>query len=282
MSHSSLVTLIHPTAVVHPKANLHPTVQVGPYCVVGEQVTLGAGTQLMNHVVIEGWTEVGENNRFFSGAVIGGEPQDLKYQGAPSRVLIGNNNRFRECVTVNRATHEGEATVIGDDNLLMAYVHVAHNCQIGDRVVVANSVALAGHVTLESRVTIGGLAGVHQFVHIGRLAMIAGMSRVERDAPPFMMVEGHAGRVRGLNLVGLARMGISAEQDNETYTLIRKAFRLLYRSENTFKEALAQLNQFPANPAVSHLAHFLNQSILSHRRGPLPGGKKGRTGSEEE
>jgi len=281
MSHSSLVTMIHPTAVVHPKANLHPTVKVGPYCVVGEQVTIGAGTELMPHVVIDGWTDIGENNRFSPGAVIGGDPPDLKYRGAPSRLIIGNNNRFRECVTVNRATHEGESTLIGDDNLLMAYVHVAHNCEIGDRVVIANSVSLAGHVIIESRATIGGIVGVHQFVHVGRLAMVAGMARLERDAPPFMMVEGHPARIRGLNLVGLERVGISAVQDGETYTLIRKAFRLLYRDGFTLNQALDQLNLFPANPTVSHLTNFLNQSLHPNRRGPVPHARRTKVDSEE-
>ncbi|WP_287129866.1 acyl-ACP--UDP-N-acetylglucosamine O-acyltransferase [Candidatus Cyanaurora vandensis] len=276
MSQPTLMSLIHPTALVHPKAQLHPTVRVGPYSVVGEHVTIGPETEVMAQVVIDGWTEIGANNRIFPGAVIGGEPQDLKYQGAPSRVIIGNNNRLRECVTVNRATHEGECTVIGDDNLLMAYVHVAHNCAIADQVVISSSVLLAGHVTIESRAVIGGMLGIHQFVHVGRLSMVGGMSRVERDVPPFTMVEGNPARVRGLNLVGLARAGISPQQDDQTYALIRKAFRVLYRSGQTFNEALDELTQFPPNLAVDHLVHFLQQS-LSTRRGPVPGSQKNKS-----
>ncbi|WP_390624700.1 acyl-ACP--UDP-N-acetylglucosamine O-acyltransferase [Anthocerotibacter panamensis] len=270
-----MLPMIHPSASVHPKAQLHPTVRVGPYSVVGEHVTIGPDTEVMAHVVIDGWTDIGANNAIFPGAVIGQEPQDLKYQGAPSRVVIGNNNRIRECVTVNRATHEGEITSIGDDNLIMAYVHVAHNCQIGDQVVIANSVALAGHVHIESRAVLGGVLGVHQFVHIGKLSMVGGMSRVERDVPPFTMVEGNPVRVRGLNLVGLDRAGISSEQDSETYALLRKAFRLLYRSGLTFNDALDQLTQLPSNDAVDHLLIFLKASLTGRRRGPIPGAKRG-------
>jgi len=279
MSHPTLTTMIHPTAVVHPKANLHPTVRVGPYSMVGEHVTIGADTEIMAHVVIDGPIEIGSNNRIFSGAVLGGEPQDLKYQGALSKVIIGNNNCIREFVTINRATHEGEATVLGDGNLLMAYVHVAHNCVIGDHVVIANSVALAGHVTIESRAVIGGMVGIHQFVHIGRLSMVGGMSRIQRDVPPFTMAEGSPARIRGLNLVGLARAGISSEQDNQTFSLIRKAYRTLYRSGTPLAQALEELASFAANPAVDHLKNFLDQSLSGKRRGPIPSGY--RTSSDD-
>jgi UDP-N-acetylglucosamine acyltransferase len=196
---------IHPTAVIHPKAELHETVQVGPYAVIGEHVRIAAHTVVGAHVVIDGWTEIGEGNHIFPGAVVGTEPQDLKYSGAPSQVVIGRGNRIREFVTINRATNEGEATLIGDHNLLMAYTHVAHNCVIENQVVITNAVSLAGHIHIESQARIGGMVGIHQFTRIGRLAMVGAMSRVDRDVPPYMLVEGHPARIRGLNLVGLRR-----------------------------------------------------------------------------
>ncbi len=275
-----LLPMIHPTAVVHPGAKIHSTATVGPYSVIGEHVTIGAGTEVMAHVVIEGWTEIGSHNRISPGAVIGGEPQDLKYRGAPSKVIIGDHNRIRECVTVNRATHEDEATVIGSHNLFMAYVHIAHNCCLGDHIVIANAVALAGHVTIESRAVLGGMSGFHQFVHVGKLSMVGAMSRVERDVPPFMMVQGQPVRVRGINSVGLERAGIA--DDTEGYLLIRKAYRLLYRSDQPLAEALDALSQFPANAEVDHLRNFLAVSISDRRRGPIPPSIKGQPEAEDE
>ena len=206
-----LTTLIHPTAVIHPNAQINPTVEVGPYAVIGDQVKIGAQTTIGPHVVIEGPTEIGKNNRIFPSAVIGLEPQDLKYKGVPSGLKIGDGNTIREFVTINRATEADELTEIGNNNLLMAYVHVAHNCVLEDHLVIANAVALAGHVHIESRAVIGGALGVHQFVHIGRNAMLGGMSRIDRDAPPFMMIEGNPSRVRSLNLLGLKRAGLTTE-----------------------------------------------------------------------
>lgn len=262
-----MTTLIHPTAVVHPSAELHPTVQIGAYAVIGEKVKVGAGTVIGPHVVIEGLTEIGERNEIFPGAAIGLEPQDLKYDGSLSLVKIGNGNKIREYVTINRATNAGEATVIGNDNLLMAYVHVAHNCVIEDSVVIANSVALAGHVKIESKAVIGGVLGIHQFVHIGRLAMVGGMSRIDRDVPPFMLVEGSPSRVRSLNLVGLKRAGFT----NTDLADMKKAFRLLYRSGFTLNQALEQLEGLNNNQHILHLYHFLQLSQLPKRRGPIPG-----------
>jgi UDP-N-acetylglucosamine acyltransferase len=267
-----LKTLIHPTAVVHPHAELDPTVQVGPYAVIGEKVTIGAHTQIGSHVVIEGPTILGDNNRIFPGAIIGLEPQDLKYKGGESWVRIGNNNLIREYVTINRATEEGEETFLGNNNLLMAYAHVAHNCHIENEVIIANSVALAGHIYIESKARISGVLGVHQFVHIGSLAMVGGMSRIERDVPPYTIVEGNPSRVRSLNLVGLKRAGLASEEISQ----IKKAFRLIYRSELPLHQALAELEQIPPNPYVQHLHHFLLQSSTdSKRRGTIPSKKRG-------
>lgn len=261
-------TLIHPTAVIHPQAEIGPNVTIGPYSVIEAEVTIGANNQIGPHVVISGPTNIGSGNRIFPGAVIGLEPQDLKYRGAKSRVKIGNNNIIREYVTINRATAEGEVTVIGDQNLLMAYVHVAHNCAIANKVVIANNVALAGHVSIESKAVIGGVLGVHQFVHIGTLAMVGGMSRIDRDVPPYMLVEGNPGRVRSLNFVGLKRTGMTPDE----IKLLKEAFRLLYNSQYTLNQALEQLSTLSDLTAISHLTTFLRQSTtVSGRRGPIPG-----------
>ncbi len=260
-------TLIHPTAVISENANLHPTVQVGPYAVIGEQVKVGAGTTIGAHVVIEGPTEIGSGNRIFPGAAIGLEPQDLKYTGVPSGLKIGDNNRIREFVTVNRATYAGESTVIGNGNLLMAYVHVAHNCIIEDSVVIANAVSLAGHVKIESKAVIGGVLGIHQFVHIGKMAMVGGMSKIVRDVPPFMLVEGNPCLVRSLNLVGLKRAGLTSSD----LAILKKAFRILYRSGKSLAEALAELELLSENKYIQQLHQFLSMSLESKRRGPIPG-----------
>ena len=265
---ASLKTLIHPTAVIHPLANLHPTVQIGPYAIIGENVKIGADTSIGAHVVIEGPTEIGVGNRIFAGAIIGSEPQDLKYKGGESWVKVGNYNQIREYVTINRATGENEVTQLGDHNLLMAYAHVAHNCIIENEVIIANSVALAGHIHIESKARISGVLGVHQFVHIGSLAMVGGMSRIERDVPPFAIVEGNPARVRSLNLIGLQRSGLSAEDLSQ----LKKAFRLIYRSEMSFTEALKQLELVSDNSFVQHFYRFLHDSTnLKQRRGPIPG-----------
>ena len=260
-------TLIHSTAVIAESAELHPTVQVGPYAVIGEKVKVGAGTTIGANVVIEGPTEIGSGNRIFPGAAIGLEPQDLKYAGAPSRVKIGDNNQIREFVTVNRATYAGESTIIGNGNLLMAYVHVAHNCIVEDSVVIANAVSLAGHVKIESKAVIGGVLGIHQFVHIGQMAMVGGMGKVVRDVPPFMLVEGNPCLVRSLNLVGLKRAGVTSAD----LAILKKAFRIFYREDKLFSEALNELQLLSENKYAQELHQFLSMSLGSERRGPMPG-----------
>ena len=258
---------IHPTAIIHPAAQLHSTVEVGPYAIIGEGVKIGAQTKIGPHAIIEGITEIGEENQIFSGAVIGAVPQDLKYKGERSLVKIGNNNVIREYVTINRATGENEATVVGNNNLIMAYVHLAHNCILEDEIIMSNNVTLAGHVIVESQAIISGVLGVHQFVHIGSMAMVGGMSRINRDVPPFMLVEGNPAKVRSLNLIGLKRRGLSSED----IKLLKQAFRLLYRSEISFTEAIEKLYSLPDNEYVDRLQEFLQRSVSSERRGPLPG-----------
>jgi UDP-N-acetylglucosamine acyltransferase len=249
--------MIHPTAIVHPDAQVHPTVRVGAYAVIGEKVKIGAGSIISAHVVIEGFTEIGDRNQIFPGAAIGLEPQDLKYDGSTSQVIIGNDNRIREYVTINRATGAGEATVIGNSNLLMAYVHVAHNCTIADNVVITNSVALAGHVEIESYARIGGIVGIHQFTHIGKLAMVGGMSRIDRDVPPY-------------NRIGMERAGLSLQ----TLKLMETAHRILYRQGLTLSEAIAKLENLTDDDHIQHLRKFLQASLSGgQRRGPIPGRK---------
>jgi UDP-N-acetylglucosamine acyltransferase len=275
-----LTTLIHSTAVIHPRAELHPTAQVGAYAVIGERVKVGAGSVIGAHVVLDGDTIIGDRNQIFSGVVIGSEPQDLKYDGSVNQVRIGNDNVFREYVTINQATQAGEATVIGNGNLLMAYVHVGHNCVIEDRVIISNGVAFAGHVHVESRATISGVLGVHQFVHIGCLAMVGGMSRINRDVPPYMLIEGNPARVRSLNRIGLQRAGLVDEDEGKTLHALKKSFRLLYRAGLPLSQALEQIELLSNSKTLQHLQQFI---YLSHyaagRRGCIPG-KRGAKGDE--
>ena len=259
-------SLIHQTAIVHPQAQLHPTVQVEPYAVIGAEVKIGANTRVGSHVVIDGCTEIGTDNQIFPGAAIGLDPQDLKYQGANSLVKIGDRNKIREYVTINKATAEGEATILGNDNLLMAYSHVGHNCTLEDGVIIANSVAIAGHVTIESQAIISGVLGIHQIVHIGRMAMVGGMSRINRDVPPYMMIEGNPARVRALNLVGLKRKGLSGEEIKQ----LKTAFKMLYRQDLPIQKAISQLDTIADSPHILHLQKFLQLSFGSGRRGAIP------------
>jgi UDP-N-acetylglucosamine acyltransferase len=270
----AMPTLIHPTAVIHADAELHPTVQVGAYAVIGPKVKIAAGTVVGPHVVIDGETTIGERNQIFSGAVIGSEPQDLKYDGGCNAVEIGDGNQIREYVTINQATHYGEVTRIGNNNLLMAYTHVGHNCYLEDHVIIANSVALAGHVHIESQARISGVLGVHQFVHIGRLAMIGGMARIDRDVPPYVLVEGNPGRVRTLNLVGLKRAGLGDSAQGDVLKVLKKAFRLVYRSGLPLEQALEELSLLPDYEAIAHFQEFLAASKGPGRRGLTPGSKQ--------
>lgn len=271
-----MTSLIHPTAVIHPEAELHPTVRVGAYAVIGPKVKVGPETIISHHVVLEGHTEIGARNHLFPGAAIGLEPQDIKYDGSPSLVKIGDDNQIREYVTIHRATGAGEATLLGNGNMLMAYVHVGHNCVIEDQVIISNTVALAGHVHIESKARLSGVLGVHQFVHIGRYAMVGGMSRIDRDVPPYMLVEGNPSRVRALNLVGLKRAGLMEMEEGRIYQSLKKAFRVLYRSGLPLHQALEQLDLLPDNEHLQHLRRFLQLSHAEGRRGAIPGRRSGR------
>jgi len=248
---------IHETAVVHPGARLAEDVVVGPFCLVGDEVELGPGCELDSHVRLDGPMTIGARNRFFHGAAIGAVPQDLKFAGARSHVHIGEDNTFREFVTINRATEEGGETVIGNANLFMAYVHAAHDCVIHDRVILANSVNLAGHVEVDDYAIVGGLTPVHQFVRIGRYSIIGGGSRVPKDMPPYFKAAGNPLRVVGPNTVGLERHGFSAE----TRRALKDAYRTLYRSSLNVSQAVRQIREEHAGSAeVAHLLAFVETS----------------------
>ncbi|EGO62937.1 acyl-ACP--UDP-N-acetylglucosamine O-acyltransferase [Acetonema longum] len=258
---------IHETAVIHPNARLGKDVEVGPYAVVGENVVIGEGTQICAHVVIDGWTSIGKNCVIFPGASIGAEPQDLKFKGEKSYVFIGDNTKIREFATVNRATGEGEETRIGSNCLLQAYTHVAHNCIVGNHVIMSNAATLAGHVIVEDRAVISGLTGVHQFVKIGRNAMIGGASKIVQDVPPFVIVDGHPAKVRGLNNVGMSRAGLSEVARRN----LKKGFKILYRSGYSLAQAIDVMEQeLESCEEVEHLLRFLRNA----ERGICRGGRR--------
>jgi UDP-N-acetylglucosamine acyltransferase len=251
------------TARVAPGAVLGDGVRIGPYCVVGPRVRLGAGTVLDSHVVIDGDTDIGEGNRFFPFASIGLIPQDLKYRGEPSRLEVGDRNSFREFVTVHLGTAGGGmVTRIGSDNLLMAYAHVAHDCAVGNHVILANGATLAGHVTVEDWATVGALSGVHQFCRVGTHAFLGGFTVATKDVLPYSKVVGNRAYIYGINSIGLQRRGFS----RETVRSIRHAYRLLIQSRLTTAEAVERLVQDgPHTPEVEGLVAF----IRSSRRGVI-------------
>ncbi|MBI4025114.1 MAG: acyl-ACP--UDP-N-acetylglucosamine O-acyltransferase [Verrucomicrobia bacterium] len=245
--------MIHKTAIIHRNAEVPDDCEIGPYCVVGEGVVFGAGCRLHSHVVIEGPTVIGRENEFFPFCSIGQKTQDLKYKGEPTHLEIGDCNVFRESVTVHRATGKRDKTVIGNHNTLLAYAHVAHDCVLGDHIVMSNSGTLAGHVIVEDRAVIGGLTAVHQFCRIGRMAITGGCSKVVQDVPPFMMADGNPAEVRTINKVGLERNGVP----EETQKHLRAAFKLLYRESGlNIGDAVAKIRR--DLPAVSELVHLCN------------------------
>jgi UDP-N-acetylglucosamine acyltransferase len=250
--------MIHPTAIISTHATLDPSVEVGPYSIIGDGVTIGRGTRIGPHVVIEGPLTMGENCTVFQFCSLGAVPQDLKYHGESSTVIIGNNNIFRECVTINRGTEGGGMrTVLGDNNMIMAYSHIAHDCILGNHVIMANSANLAGHITIEDSSVVGGLVGVHQFVRIGTHAMIGGGSGVTKDVPPYTLVSGHRGTLHGLNLVGLKRRGVSGEALNE----LKAAYKTFFRSGLTIQKAAEQVRaENPASREVEVFVHFIVHS----------------------
>lgn len=251
-------SLIHPTAVVAAGAELGGGVEIGPYAVVGPHVTIGENTCVGPHTVIEGRTTIGRENRIFQFASVGAIPQDKKYRGEDSQLVIGDHNAIREFATLHTGTAGGGmVTRIGNHNLLMNYSHVAHDCQIGDHVVLANGATLAGHVTIEDYVTVGGLVAIHQFTRVGESALLAGGAMVSQDVPPYCVATGDRARLNGLNLIGLKRRGWPAQE----LIILKKAYHTLFAEGLPLKEALLRLREgYSASVAVARLATFLAES----------------------
>ncbi len=257
---------IHPTAIVDPEARIDPTAEIGPYVIVGPEVEIGPRTRLMAHVYLEGPTWIGEDNIFFPYSTVGVASQDLKYKGERAETRIGNRNRIREFVTIHRGTEGGGlVTSIGDDNLLMAYTHVAHDVRIGNHTILANGVTLAGHVIIGDWAVIGAFSGVHQFCRVGRHAMIGGYSVVTQDVPPFSLtVSPREIKVFGANKTGLERRNFRAE----TIDKLQKAFRLLTRSKLNTSQAIERIREEIRDcPEVEELIEF----IQSSERGVIKG-----------
>ena len=245
------------TAVVDRGAQIDSGVQIGPYAIIGPNVKIGAGTTVGAHAVLDGYTSIGEECRIFPHACIGTEPQDLKFEPCISYLKIGDRTTIREFATLNPATDPESETVVGSDCLLMAYSHVAHNCRLGDHVILANSVNLAGHVDVDDYAIIGGVTPVHQFVHIGKHSMIGGGSRIPQDVAPFTLVAGNPAEAFGLNLVGLNRRGFAAESVDS----LKKAYRILFRSKQTIHDAAKRVQvEVPVTPEVLHLLEFVERS----------------------
>ena len=249
---------IHPTAIIDPKAQLDSTVEVGPYAVIGPKVKIGAGTTIGPHSVIEGDTTLGKKNRIYQFASVGADPQDLKFAGEDTKLELGDENLVREFATLHKGTEGGGGlTRIGNKNLFMAYSHVAHDCHVGSGCVLANSVALAGHVEIGDFVVLGGLAGVHQFTRIGKHAFIAAGSVVVMDVPPYCTAQGDRAELAGLNSVGLTRHGYTAEQIQR----IKESYQLLFRSKLGLNEALSRIKaEFGAHPEIAFFLDFVGSS----------------------
>ncbi len=254
------MSLIHPTAIIEDGAKIGKDVEVGPYSFIGKDVIIGDGTKISSHVRIEGITTIGKENQIFSHAVIGSIPQDLKYHGERVELIIGDRNRIREFTLINPGTEGGGyVTRIGNDNLLMGYVHVAHDCIIGNRCILANAATLAGHVELGDGVVIGGLTPVHQFVKIGDLAMIAGASALSQDVPPYCLAEGNRASLRGLNLTGLRRH----LPNKEDIDALKSAYKKLFLSGENLKDSAKELLETSTNEHVLKMAKF----VLESKRG---------------
>jgi UDP-N-acetylglucosamine acyltransferase len=252
-------TEIHPTALVAADAQIGQGVKIGPYCVIQEEVSVGDGTRIDANVVLEQRTSIGKNCIIMAGAVLGGPPQDYKFHGERTYLNIGDGNIIREYVTIHRASGEGEATVIGDENMLMAYCHIGHNCRIGSGITMANMVGISGHTLIEDKVVFGGIVGVHQKVRIGKLAMIGGFSKVVQDVPPFAMADGRPLRVCDLNVIGLRRNGVGPKVRSD----LKQAYKLLYRSNLNITQALEAIeNEIEASEELQYLLDFIRNVRL--------------------
>ena len=271
MSVSAPVT-IHPTAVIHPSAQIAPGVDIGPFAVIGEDVVLHPRVRVGPHAVVE-FADVGEASQIHAGAFVGTAPQDLKYRGERTKVILGPGCVVRECVTLNRGTAATGETRIGARCLFMAYSHVAHDCIIGNEVIMANSVAVAGHAEIGEGAVIGGMVGLHQFVRVGKLAMIGAGAMVPLDIPPFALAWGDRARLNGLNLIGLRRRGFS----NDQIAALKKAYRDIFASDEPIADKLARMSQEPQPEPVKDLIDFLKKSSRGFCR---PADKKSTTDEE--
>jgi len=250
-------TIIHPTAIVHKDAKLAAGVRVGPYAIIDGPVSVGEGTTIGPHAVLSGHTTLGKRNRIFSHAVVGSEPQDVKYHGEYTTLEIGDDNIIREFATINPGTGEGTRTVVGNDNWIMMYAHVAHNCVVGNHCKLTNVAALAGHVRLDDYAIVGGTTPVHQFVRIGKYAMVGGGLRVPQDVAPYVLAGEEPLRTCGLNQIGLERNGFSPER----IKILKDAYRVIFRKKLLLKESIAVLRKdFPQNEDILYLVEFLETS----------------------
>jgi len=248
--------MIHPTAVIYPGAQLGADCEIGPYCVLGEHVVLGPGCRLHSHVVIDGHTRLGQGNEIYPFASLGLKTQDLKWKGGITRTEIGDFNTIRECVTIHSATGDGEATVVGSHNNILANSHIGHNTVLGNRVIISMA-GVAGHVLVEDYALVGGMTGIHQFCRIGKMAIIGGCSRIAQDVAPFMLVEGNPAATRMVNKIGLERNGVAAEAQ----AALRTAHKILFRDGLTVSNALARIEQeLPQLPEIQHLVQFVRSS----------------------
>ncbi len=247
---------IHPTAIIDDKVELGENVKIGPYVNIKKHVKIGDGTEIFPNVYIDSYTTIGRNCKIYPSAVLGTIPQDLKFKGEISELIIGDNTTIREFCMINRGTKGGgSVTKIGNNDFIMAYVHIAHDCILGNNIIVANSVQFAGHIVVEDNVVIGGMSAIHQFVNIGKFAMVGGMSAVSLDVAPFCLAVGNRAVLNGLNTVGLKRANFSYEEINE----LKKAYKLIFRSNLTFKEAYEKLKE-SSSKNVIHMIEFLKNS----------------------
>lgn len=266
---------VHPMAVVAPGAKLHSTVKVGPFTVIGANVEIGENTIVGPNCTIDGFTTIGKNNVLSPCVNIGQPPQDIKFKGEKSFVKIGDGNHFRECVTVHLAEGENCSTIIGDNNLLMAYVHIAHNCKVGNGTIMSNCTTLAGHVEVGDKAVLGGFTGIHQFCKVGCMVMIGGMSKIVKDVPPFIKIDGNPARVIGLNTVGLRRNDIP----KESITNIRQLFKIFFRSEMNVSQVMEKWDELvvSSDPQIQRFRAFLDKS----NRGVYKRTRKSAVSSED-
>ncbi|OGW37913.1 MAG: acyl-[acyl-carrier-protein]--UDP-N-acetylglucosamine O-acyltransferase [Nitrospirae bacterium GWD2_57_9] len=249
---------IHPTAIIHKNARIAESVEIGPYAVIGEHVSIGRDTKIASHVLIEGWTTIGERNRIFSFSSIGTPPQDIGYNNEETYLIVGDENVIRECATVHRATTKADRkTEIGNRNYLMAYSHVAHDCKLGNNIIMANSAGLAGHIVIEDHAILGGIVGVHQHVRIGAYAMIGGQSAIVQDIPPYVSAAGNRAQLYGLNTIGLKRRGFSDAMIND----LKKAYKIIFRSGMTIEDAFKKVaEEIPDSAQVKYFVDFMRSS----------------------